>query len=109
MLLLGCAPHELLEREHDEWAREWNEVIRVAYVAATRARDLLVIPGVGDEPLEGWLSPLSKAIYPHRSNWRKSAPLAGFDFGDATVTQRPSEYDRMSECTMTPGVVLTMC
>ena len=109
MRLLRCAPHELLEREYDELARERNEGIRVAYVAATRARDLLVIPGVGDEPLEGWLSPLSKAIYPHRSNWRKSTTLAGFDFGDATVTHRPSEYDRMGEFSVRPGVVTPEC
>ena len=43
--------------------REQAEGVRVAYVAATRARDLLVIPAVGDEafPDGGWLSPLNKA------------------------------------------------
>jgi hypothetical protein len=109
MRLLRCAPHELLEREPDEAARERNEGVRVAYVAATRARDLLVIPAVGDEPLEGWLSPLSKAIYPHRSNWRKSAPLPGFEFGDATVTHRPPEYDREGEFSVRPGIVQPQC
>ncbi len=33
-----------------EMARDRAEGHRLAYVAATRARDLLVIPGVGDEP-----------------------------------------------------------
>ena len=37
----------------------------MAYVAATRARDLLVIPAVGDGPYEsGWVAPLNEAIYP---------------------------------------------
>ena len=36
-----------------------------AYVAATRARDLLVVPAIGDEPWEGgWLDPLNRALYP---------------------------------------------
>ena len=39
-------------------------VFRVADVAATRARDLLVVPVVGDEERDGWLAPLNKAIYP---------------------------------------------
>ena len=39
--------------------------MRVAYVAATRARDLLVVPAVGDEPWDGgWVGPLNAAIYP---------------------------------------------
>ena len=32
-----------------------KEALRVLYVAATRARDLLVVPAVGDEEREGWL------------------------------------------------------
>src|SRR5919205_4573742 len=57
--LMRCAPHDLADHEVEERGREEAEGVRVAYVAATRARDLLVIPGVGDQPLEGgWLSPL---------------------------------------------------
>ena len=37
---------------------------RVAYVAATRARDLLVAPVCGDEPIEGWLDALNPVLYP---------------------------------------------
>ena len=48
--LLRCAPRELVEHEPQESAREQAEGVRVAYVAATRARDLLVVPAVGDEP-----------------------------------------------------------
>ncbi|MGA3204725.1 MAG: UvrD-helicase domain-containing protein, partial [Bryobacteraceae bacterium] len=66
--LLHCAPRELVDNEAREREREQAEGVRVAYVAATRARDLLVIPAVGDEPFPngGWLSPLNKAIYPSR-------------------------------------------
>ena len=38
-----------------ELRRERREGERVAYVAATRARDLLVVPAVGDEPYDGGL------------------------------------------------------
>src|SRR5262249_54827764 len=47
--LIGCAPHELRENEPLEAARERAEGVRVAYVAATRARDILVVPAIGDE------------------------------------------------------------
>ena len=42
--LSGWAPHELLDHEAAEVARDEAEGIRLAYVAATRARDLLVVP-----------------------------------------------------------------
>ncbi|HLY15679.1 MAG TPA: UvrD-helicase domain-containing protein, partial [Bryobacteraceae bacterium] len=51
---VGGAPWDLLENEQHEHARELAEGVRVAYVAATRARDLLVVPAVGDEEREGW-------------------------------------------------------
>ena len=63
--------------EPQESARERAEGIRVAYVAATRARDLLVVPALGDEPFDGWLSPLNKALYPSRANWRTRQRAAG--------------------------------
>ncbi len=104
--LLRCAPRELAENEPQESAREQAEGVRVAYVAATRARDLLVIPAIGDEPFEGWLSPLNKAIYPSRANWRKSAKAEGCpEFGSASVVSRPLEYDREEEFSVRPGLV----
>ena len=54
----------MLEHEDEELRRDEAEGTRVAYVAATRARDLLVIPAVGDEEREGWIQPLNTAIYP---------------------------------------------
>ena len=106
MRLLRCAPRELLENESREAARERAEGIRVAYVAATRARDLLVVPAIGDEPFEGWLSPLNKAIYPSRANWRRSSndPRCP-KFGAKSVVERPLDYDRQEEFSVKPGVV----
>ena len=75
--LLDAAPRELLDNEPREHAREVAEGVRVAYVAATRARDLLVIPVVGDHPVDGWLGPLNKAIYPARDDHRVKASAPG--------------------------------
>jgi ATP-dependent helicase/nuclease subunit A len=104
--LLRCAPRELVDHEPQESAREKAEGVRVAYVAATRARDLLVIPAVGDEafPDGGWLSPLNKAIYPARGDWCKSKPAAGCpQFGPASVVERPSDYAHEDEFSVRPG------
>jgi ATP-dependent helicase/nuclease subunit A len=106
--LLRCAPRELVDNEPKESAREQAEGVRVAYVAATRARDLLVIPAVGDEPFPdgGWLSPLNKAIYPSRGDWRKAQPAPGCpEFGAASVLERPPDYDREGEFSVKPGLI----
>jgi ATP-dependent helicase/nuclease subunit A len=63
--LVGLAPAELEEAAELEMAREAAEAVRLAYVAATRARDLLVVPGLGSGRLEdGWLLCLDEAILP---------------------------------------------
>jgi ATP-dependent exoDNAse (exonuclease V) beta subunit len=102
--LLGLVPIELLEQESRELARERAEGLRVAYVAATRARDFLVVPAVGDEPRAGWVEPLNKAVYPGRQSWRdaKVAPACP-EFGDASVLVRPPEFDPRSEISVQPG------
>jgi ATP-dependent helicase/nuclease subunit A len=104
--LLGAAPWELLEHEEHEHTRELAEGVRVAYVAATRARDLLVIPAVGDEEREGWLDPLNKAIYPARDKRREKAAAAGCPpfAGDRTVLQRPTEHFGQPEDSVRPGL-----
>ena len=104
--LLRCAPRELADHEPQESARERAEGVRVAYVAATRARDLLVVPAVGDEPFEGWLSPLNKAIYPSHANWRSATPAPNCPpFGLASVLDRPLDYDRQEEFSVRPGLI----
>ncbi|HXF41313.1 MAG TPA: UvrD-helicase domain-containing protein [Blastocatellia bacterium] len=63
--LAGCSPPELLEHADEEKQRDIEEAARVLYVAATRARDLLVISTVGDVRYDDrWLSALNPAIFP---------------------------------------------
>ncbi len=101
--LLRCAPWELREHEAEERLRERAEGVRVAYVAATRARDLLVIPSVGDEELEGWLGPLNKAIYPAHDRYRHATRADGCPkFGDASVVDRP--FFAQEEPSVQPGL-----
>jgi ATP-dependent exoDNAse (exonuclease V) beta subunit len=101
--LLRCAPWELLEKESEERLRERAEGVRVAYVAATRARDLLVVPTVGDEELEGWLGPLNKAIYPANDRYRHATGAEGCPkFGDASVVDRP--FFAHEEPSVQPGL-----
>ncbi len=101
--LLRCAPWELREHEAEERLRERAEGVRVAYVAATRARDLLVIPTVGDEELDGWLGPLNKAIYPANDRYRNATRAEGCpEFGDASVVDRP--FFAHDEPSVQPGL-----
>ena len=53
--LAGLTPRELSNAAEEEAGREEAEGHRVAYVAATRARDLLVIPGL--QGRKGWVRP----------------------------------------------------
>jgi len=105
MRVLGCAPWELIEHEQHEHAREEAEGVRVAYVAATRARDLLVVPAVGDEERDGWLAPLNKVVFPHSLNRRRSNQGPGCPvFGEASVLERPIEYTNQEEFSVRPGL-----
>ncbi|HYO82498.1 MAG TPA: UvrD-helicase domain-containing protein, partial [Bryobacteraceae bacterium] len=93
--LLGCAPAELVEHEDEENAAEREEGARVAYVAATRAEDLLVVCAVGDqEYARGWLSPLYDSLYPPKDARRKSQASPGCpEFGHNTVLNAPPHAD----------------
>ena len=65
MTLAGCSPPELLEHAEEERRRDVEEAARVLYVAATRARDLLVVSAVGDVRYDDrWLGALNPAIFP---------------------------------------------
>jgi ATP-dependent helicase/nuclease subunit A len=76
--LAGCEPWDLLEHQGEETARDGAEGIRVAYVAATRARDLLVVTTVGESPYQGgWLEPLNRSLYPDPERARHSRPAPG--------------------------------
>lgn len=105
MKLAGWAPHELHDHEAGEVARDQAEGVRLAYVAATRARDLLVVPAVGDEPWEGgWLSPLNRALYPPIEKRRLPArgPKCPAFKSKDTVLARPND-EPASQSTVAPG------
>ena len=90
--LAGHAPRELVEHSEEEMRRDREEAIRLGYVAATRARDLLVVPAVSSAPLEGWLGRLEAVIYPATKDWRaplEIAPPGCPAFGDDSVVERP--------------------
>lgn len=87
--LCGSTPVELLEAADDELRRDHAEGIRLAYVAATRARDLLVVPVCGDQPLEGWLEVLNPMLYPNDGLRQDPAPAPGCPaFGNETILDR---------------------
>ncbi|MGE5246597.1 MAG: UvrD-helicase domain-containing protein [Betaproteobacteria bacterium] len=106
MKIGGWAPRELYDHEAEEVARDRAEGVRLAYVAATRARDLLVVPAVGDEPWEGgWLAPLNRALYPPLDARRDAARGPGcpaFKSKDS-VCDRP-DGEAASPRTVAPGL-----
>ncbi len=102
----GWAPHELHDHEAEEVGREKAEAVRLAYVAATRARDLLVVPAVGDGPWNGgWLDPLNTALYPPLPARRQAerAPRVPPFRSKDTVLERPDE-GAASDQTVCPGL-----
>ena len=95
----------MLFRSAVECEQERREGERIAYVAATRARDVLVVPAVGDEPFDGWVSPLSRAIYPPVATCRQGQPSEGvppFTSRDS-VLERP-DGDPARATTVAPGL-----
>ena len=107
--LAGCAPKELLIHEEVELTRDRDEAARVAYVAATRARDLLVVPSFGDpEPDDRaprWLDALRDAIQPDDARRRDSTDAPGCPaFGDDTVLERPEKARRSVDGAVRPGL-----
>jgi ATP-dependent exoDNAse (exonuclease V) beta subunit len=101
----GCLPVDLLRQGLVELERDAAEGVRVAYVAATRARDLLVVPAIGDEERDGWIDPLNAAIYPAMAQRRSSSPAPGcpgFRSKDS-VLARP-HGDPAGPATVCPGL-----
>ena len=106
MRLAGCMPIEVQEHAADEMRIEQEEAARVLYVAATRARDLLVVCAVGDHPYDGWLATLNPVLYPSAAasfnaltNEAPGCPA----FGDDTVVDRPQNAFR-STGSVSPGL-----
>lgn len=93
--LAGCVPVELREHADEVTQRDKEEIERLAYVAVTRARDLLVVPVVGDEERTSWLLALNPVVYPRPS--LKRSPLAAPScpaFGNDSVVDR-SRYTQL--------------
>jgi ATP-dependent exoDNAse (exonuclease V) beta subunit len=102
----GWAPIDLVMHGEEERAREQAEAQRLAYVAATRARDLLVVPAIGDGAYDGgWLEPLMAAVYPPEERRRTPSHAPGcpeFPSKDS-VMNRP-EGDPARPYTVAPGM-----
>jgi ATP-dependent helicase/nuclease subunit A len=102
--LTGLVPRELVEHREEVLARDDEEAVRLTYVAATRARDLLVVPVVGDEPLDGWLAILDPAVQPRRAERRSPAAAPGCPaFGLDSVRAWPLRADRDPTSSVAPG------
>ena len=102
----GWAPIDLLLHDAEEASRDKAESERLTYVAATRARDLLVVPTIGDGSYEGgWLDPLTSAIYPPEAQRRSPQHAEGcptFRSKDS-VLNRP-DMDPARATTVAPGL-----
>jgi ATP-dependent exoDNAse (exonuclease V) beta subunit len=106
--LCGAVPLDLLENREAELARDRAEAVRVAYVAATRARDLLVVPVIGDSEVadepEEWTDVLQRAVYPDDRRRRQPVQAPGCPaFGHDSVVERPAKA-RLSLPAVVPGL-----
>src|SRR5437660_1422247 len=110
--LTGCEPIDLRQHAELELERDRAEGVRLAYVAATRARDLLVVPTIGDDPRQSWDSvenwwvrPLYDAVYPESGKRQKpEEPPAYPQFGNDTVLVRPPDLTVDEKDTVWPGL-----
>jgi ATP-dependent helicase/nuclease subunit A len=101
----GWSPIDLLLHDPEEAARDRAESERLTYVAATRARDILVVPAIGDAPYDGgWLDPLTPAIYPADAVRREPRRAPGVpDFKSKDSVLRRPDGDPASAKTVAPG------
>jgi len=101
----GWAPIDLLLHDPEEAARDRAESERLTYVAATRARDILVVPAIGDASYDGgWLDPLVPAIYPPDGSRRDPQRAAGVpDFKSKDTVLRRPDGDPATPKTVAPG------
>ena len=101
----GWSPIDLLLHDGEEAARDKAESERLTYVAVTRARDLVVVPTVGDGAYDGgWLDPLTPAVYPPAAKCRTpdhAGNCAIFKSRDS-VLNRP-DMDPARPTTVAPG------
>jgi ATP-dependent exoDNAse (exonuclease V) beta subunit len=122
--LCGASPIELLQRREEILEQDREEALRLLYVATTRARELLVVPVVGDErddkpaappsgngssgsstraASEGWLDALDPVLYPADRRGSKAAPGCPM-FGEDTVLERTEQASRSTGSAVRPGL-----
>lgn len=111
--LLECAPRELLDNEDVERGLEEAESVRLAYVAATRAKDMLVLPGIGEgtsglfrrhDLRRSWTAPLEKVFYPTVQRYARPDPAPGIPIeGRRTVLGLPGNGQGNKSC-IVPGL-----
>ena len=102
----GWSPLDLQEHNEEEARRDEAEGVRLAYVAATRARDLLILPAVGDGPYDkGWIRPLNRALYPPREQWQSPSPARGVPLfkGKQTIMPDARADGQPVDDTVRPG------
>ena len=105
MRILGCSPWELQDNSEREHRRDEAEGVRVAYVAATRARDILVVPTIGDQEMAGWIGALNKSVYPAPGAGRQAGTALGCPhFGESSVLDRPANLMGHEEHSVKPGL-----
>ncbi len=102
----GWSPLDLQEHNEEEAKRDEAEGVRLAYVAATRARDLLILPAVGDGPYnKGWIRPLNRALYPPREQWQSPSAARGVPLfkGKQTIMADARADGQPVDDTVRPG------
>ena len=88
--LANCVPVELREHEHEVLARDQEEALRLTYVAATRARDVLIVPVCSDKQFKDtWTQVLYPALYPQLGFEHEPRPAPGCPaFGRDSILDR---------------------
>jgi ATP-dependent exoDNAse (exonuclease V) beta subunit len=101
--LCESEPIELWEQREQVREHDAAEIVRLLYVATTRAQELLVVPVCGDGPIEGWLEVLNPALYPTKELCRTPQPSRYRlpSFGPDSVANRQQE---MPSYSVAPGV-----
>lgn len=102
--IAGLVPAELVKHRDDVLRRDDAEAVRVVYVAATRARDLLVVPVCGDERTESWYDTLYQVVYPAQASARRAEQPQGLPtFSEDSVFEVPKGTDRTLSRNVMPG------